>query len=517
MKRNLPVTDTEKRFPDDQKLISTTDTRGNITHCNDVFVDISGYTREELIGQPHNLVRHPDMPEAAFKVMWDHLKANRPWMGLVKNRCKNGDYYWVNAYVTPITENGKTVGYESVRVCPKRSDVERAERVYASINNGSKRLERPRLPLAWIALAALLALSLGLFVSDLQWPGMILAVLTAAGSLATCQLHQRKLLTRVLGYMPSAFTHPVAAATYTDDRGLTAELEVAILSEQSHLNTVLTRIEDAAQHVSSRAATSLAVSEHSCDAMRQQQSETDMVATAMHEMAATIAEVSGHIQQTAQKAEASNNTAIEGCDRASTTSSAITQLGDTVNHIAESVTGLAEQTGQIAQAAETIEQIADQTNLLALNAAIEAARAGEHGRGFAVVADEVRQLALRTQTSTQDIHRIVQDLKQRTETSVDIAHAGQQEAHNGIVQVNETVDMLKDISAMMSTIANMSIQMAAAVEEQAQVSEEINGQIVNISDLSRQSLEQAEESANTTRALQSVAAEMHELVSGFKR
>lgn len=517
MRKNLPVTDNEKRFTEEQKLISTTDLQGNITHCNDVFVAVSGYSRDELIGQPHNLVRHPDMPEAAFKVMWEHLKANQPWMGLVKNRCKNGDHYWVNAYVTPITENGKTVGYESVRVCPKRQDVDRAERVYSAINKGNARLNSSRLPWEWGVLLMAIAGAAWLFASGFELAALALIAIVAVGTLLKEQLRHRKVFLKILDHMPSAFTHPVAAATYTDDKGLQASIEVAILSEQAHLTTVLTRIDDAAENVSARAGSSLAVSERSCDAMRQQQVETELVATAMHEMTATIAEVSGHIQETARKAEESNGTAIKGRELASTTSHSIAELGETVNQIAESVTGLAEQTAQIAQAAEIIEQIADQTNLLALNAAIEAARAGEHGRGFAVVADEVRQLALRTQNSTKEIHHIVRDLKQRTEASVEIAHEGQAEAAAGVSQVNDAVDLLKNISEMMSTIANMSIQMAAAVEEQAQVSEEINGQIDNISGLSRQSLGQAEESASTTRELQSVAADMHELVSGFQR
>ncbi|PSL10956.1 methyl-accepting chemotaxis sensory transducer with Pas/Pac sensor [Marinobacterium halophilum] len=517
MRKNLPITDSEKRFPEERKLISTTDLNGNITHCNDIFVEISGYSREELIGQPHNLVRHPDMPEAAFKVMWEHLKAGKPWMGLVKNRCKNGDYYWVNAYVTPITENGKPVGYESVRVCPLRKDIVRAERVYAAINQGKRTLQRPRLPLSWVAMVAALIVSAGLFTNGFEMFALALLAIAGIGSLAAAQQGHRQQLQDIQDLMPASFRHPVAAATYTDDTGLLAAVKVSVLSEHSHLNTVLTRIEDAAQMVSVQAGASLAVSESSCGAMRQQQHETDQVAAAMHEMTATIAEVSGHVQETARKAEDSNGTAVAGRQLAATTSESIAQLGRTVNQIAQSVTGLAEQTSQIAQAAEMIEQIADQTNLLALNAAIEAARAGEHGRGFAVVADEVRQLALRTQNSTKEIHDIVSDLKARTEASVNIAHEGQQEAEAGLNQVNEAGELLNNISEMMSTIANMSIQMAAAIEEQAMVSEEINGQIVNISTLSTQSLDQAEESAATTRQLQSVAAEMKELVSGFKR
>ncbi|WP_306523766.1 PAS domain-containing protein [Rheinheimera sp.] len=138
MRNNQPITTKEKTFSAATKLISVTDTQGNIVECNDAFVDVSGFEKHELIGQPHNTVRHPEMPAAAFEVMWSHLKAGKPWMGLVKNRCKNGDYYWVDAYVTPVTEKGKVVGYESVRSCPKREDVVRAEGLYARINAGKK-------------------------------------------------------------------------------------------------------------------------------------------------------------------------------------------------------------------------------------------------------------------------------------------------------------------------------------------------------------------------------------------
>ncbi|RDL43574.1 aerotaxis receptor [Marinomonas piezotolerans] len=126
MRKNLPVTNNERTFPKEVKLISTTDLKGKIVHCNQAFIDISGFNKEELIGSPHNLVRHPDMPPAAFEVMWSHLKQGKPWMGMVKNRSKNGDFYWVDAYVTPVTEDGHVIGYESVRTSPDRKHVERA-------------------------------------------------------------------------------------------------------------------------------------------------------------------------------------------------------------------------------------------------------------------------------------------------------------------------------------------------------------------------------------------------------
>ena len=136
MRNNQPVTQRERTFPAQQRLISTTDAKGVITYCNDAFVEISGFSREELVRAPHNLVRHPDVPAAVFAHMWGTLKQGLPWMGIVKNRCKNGDHYWVNAYVTPIFEGNQVVGYESVRVKPSAEQVRRAEALYQRINTG---------------------------------------------------------------------------------------------------------------------------------------------------------------------------------------------------------------------------------------------------------------------------------------------------------------------------------------------------------------------------------------------
>ena len=133
MRTNLPVTQREYLFPKEQLLVSTTDAQGRITHCNTAFAEVSGYGYDELIGQPHNLIRHPDMPPEAFADMWSTIGRGRPWTGIVKNRRANGDHYWVEANVTPIMDNGKPVGYMSVRFKPSRAQVAAAEALYARI------------------------------------------------------------------------------------------------------------------------------------------------------------------------------------------------------------------------------------------------------------------------------------------------------------------------------------------------------------------------------------------------
>lgn len=144
MKNNQPVTDHEVSLPEGEFIVSTTDMKGRLTSVNRAFIEISGFTKSELIGKSHNIVRHPDMPPSAFEDLWNTVKADKAWSGLVKNRVKNGDYYWVNANVTPLRENGKTTGYMSVRTQPSREEIQAAEELYKQVNNGTATLNPSR-------------------------------------------------------------------------------------------------------------------------------------------------------------------------------------------------------------------------------------------------------------------------------------------------------------------------------------------------------------------------------------
>ncbi len=136
MKNNLHITGVEQTFPAHHNILSTTNLAGKITYINKDFIQISGFTSDELIGQNHHIVRHPDMPAAVFKMFWTDLRADKSWMGIVKNRCKNGDHYWVDAYVTPIKKNGTTEEYQSVRRKAKPEYIQRAAAVYRAIKAG---------------------------------------------------------------------------------------------------------------------------------------------------------------------------------------------------------------------------------------------------------------------------------------------------------------------------------------------------------------------------------------------
>ncbi|MCL7743592.1 methyl-accepting chemotaxis protein [Guyparkeria hydrothermalis] len=516
MRENLPVTDNERTFQSGERLVSTTDRKGRITHCNDAFVAISGYDRDELIGQPHNIVRHPDMPPQAFKVMWEHLRAGQPWMGLVKNRAKNGDFYWVDAYVTPITEGGEIVGYESVRSCPSRDDVRRAEELYRRINRGRSTRSGKLQGHDAVGAAGLLASAVALLAGGIV-PGAVTFGGAGVVYALTSRLQAGRMVRALDEQLPHAFQHPLAVASYTDDSGWLGRLKVGIKSEQARMITVLTRIQDASWRVNRQSSEGLDHSSQAKQEIARQQTETEQVAAAMHEMSTTIGEVSRHVQRTADEAGRSAEMVEEGRHLSTRTRESIVDLQETVNAIGDAVEGVSRQTAEIAAAAGLINQIADQTNLLALNAAIEAARAGEHGRGFAVVAEEVRHLARRTQESTRDIHEIINVLTEQAEASVTVAKRGREAATDGVGRVRESEEMLDGIAEAVDSIRDMATSMAAAVEEQATVSGEVDQQVQNISSLAGSSLERSSTANETIHQLEHIAAELHELVSRFKR
>jgi aerotaxis receptor len=481
-------------------------------------VDVSGFTREELIGQPHNIVRHPDMPPEAYENMWSYLKAGKPWMGMVKNRCKNGDYYWVSAYITPVTENGEVVGYESVRACPNRADVERADRLYAKIRSGKTGLPFwKRLSLSSMFLILVLLVAAGLFFTGQSMASEAVLSVGVIAYAVWMNLSKKSLVQSIISQMGTSFSDNLAARSYTDDDLGLGRIKVAAMAQQRHLDTVLTRLEDSAGQVKINAMQGLEVNHEAQETLHRQQAETEQVAAAVHEMSQTIAEVSSNVQETAEKAEGAREFADQGSTVVVETRQAIENLKSTVLGISESVQELASETQKIAGAAKIIEEIADQTNLLALNAAIEAARAGEHGRGFAVVADEVRSLARRTQDSTSEIHGIIDTLTTRSNKSVKVAKDGNDAADRGLEKMLEAEQTLAQINETVSVIAEMATQMAASVEEQAQVADQINEQVEQISTLASENLAKGEQSTESSKKMDRIASDLHELVVRFKR
>ncbi|MCP3128451.1 methyl-accepting chemotaxis protein [Shewanella sp. KJ2020] len=248
----------------------------------------------------------------------------------------------------------------------------------------------------------------------------------------------------------------------------------------------------------------------------QQLNETDMVATAITEMGATIDEIAKTTELAALKAGKTHDNAQMGQNEVMQTIQKIEQLAQQINDSASVVDELERDSETIGSVLDVIRGIAEQTNLLALNAAIEAARAGEQGRGFAVVADEVRSLAMRTQSSTQEIANIIQTLQSRTRSIVQLMDASQKQGAESAEQAAAAGALLKLINTDVRNIMDMSTQIAAAIEEQSMVAAEVNKNVVVIRDIAQESSQAADANASASDELKAQAEYLHRAVSNFK-
>lgn len=247
-----------------------------------------------------------------------------------------------------------------------------------------------------------------------------------------------------------------------------------------------------------------------------QQMETDQVATAMNEMVATVQEVARNVSDAAEAANSANSEANSGQQVVNAAISKIDQLANEVSSAAQVLHRVEDDSQKVGTVLDVIKDIAEQTNLLALNAAIEAARAGEQGRGFAVVADEVRTLAGRTQKSTEEIQVMIESLQSGTRDAVAVMERGQVMTGETVEQANKAGESLQAITAAVDSITNMTAQVASAAEEQNSVAEEINANIVNISNLSQQTGEASQSSGSAVTQLSQLASQLEGAVSRFR-
>ncbi len=522
MRKNGPVTNVEINLGSEDKIISATGLKGVITYCNDAFCRLSGYSEDELIGQAHNLVRHEDMPQEAFQVLWQSLQSGRPWMGIVKNRCKNGDHYWVNAYVTPMLDGGEISGYESVRVKPDQAAVSRAKQVYRRIKQGKPFVSvatrliagyRDEFLVAGISLLALLGIGLW-YAESLSsiLPGVVLAVAMAA---VIPRLVKSKFSTGI-DEANGLITDPITTYIYTGRLDEAGTIEMGQLAMRFRLQTALGRFRESASKILSKSelASHQAIHSRNCQTKQQQLSEQTVEG---------MQNIPNAIEEVATSAEATSNATGEALDevkvggqvleQAATT---IKQLSDLVGGLCGTIAKLEEDNGQILSVVDVIGDIAEQTNLLALNAAIEAARAGEQGRGFAVVADEVRSLATRTQESTVHIQEIISKLAKITSEASDSITNCQKMADKSVGEVSGLSDALSSISTSVEEIDHIAEKIVQASEQQTRSAETINQNVDSMFNQAHLTESAQVASVELNDSVAALAEKQFELVQRFK-
>ena len=519
MRNNQPVTNREVDVMDDQAIVSKTDLNGNITYVNPYFTQVSGFTEQELLGAPQNIVRHPDMPAEAFADLWASLKSGTPWTGLVKNRCKNGDFYWVRANITPIREHGKTIGYMSVRVKADRQQIAKAEQVYRTIRTESNhriRIKNGQViePGVGTLLSRLSHTSLGFRIWAATSLVNVLQMIVCAAALLNGNTANNYGIfgATFLGLLINVFlwytlrvsvlqpldralqgARAIAAGDLsgTFETEATDEVGQLLRALEQMNNNLIATIRDVRVNVETMAVATRQIAAGNADLS----GRTEAQAASLEETASSVEQFSSTVKQNADNSEQANKLAQNA-------SNVAVQGGEIVADVIATMDEINNSSRKIVDIIGLIEGIAFQTNILALNAAVEAARAGEQGRGFAVVASEVRNLAQRSATAAKDIKNLI-------DVSVGKVSAGMTQVDRAGATMKEVVASVQQVTAIMREISVASHEQSIGVDQ-------VNSAIAHMDQVTQQNAALVEEAAAATASLALEAGGLTQAVSLFK-
>jgi aerotaxis receptor len=522
MRLNTPVSQNELVMEDGKTIVSCTDLKGNITYANPYFMEVSGFAENELIGAPQNIVRHPEMPVEAFADMWRTIADGEPWTGMVKNRCKNGDFYWVLANVTPVIEDGKPVGYLSVRTKPSREQVNQADALYREIREGNRRhlrivkgsarsssifasvklfIDAPlamHIMLATALWSALLALgALGLLLLDTttllkmrHWLGGGALVLLL-GMVA----FNRHLYVNVA----SPLRRAINAARMLAGGDLTAAIDVPRNDEMGQLLAALRQtninlhsiIGDVRRNFEAISTATDEIADGNMDLSNR----TEAQSANLQQTASSMEQLTAAVQQSALNVVNANKLAERAREVAA-------QGGNTVSQVVATMGEISSSSNKILDIIGLIDGIAFQTNILALNAAVEAARAGEQGRGFAVVAGEVRTLAQRSATAAKEIKGLI-------DASIDTVKAGTELTNSAGAIMAQVIESVARVTQVMGEISSSTHEQSTGIGQ-------VNEAVIKIDGITQQNAAMVEEAAAAAGNLSQQSQCVVQAISVFK-
>jgi aerotaxis receptor len=521
MRLNLPVTNVEYILDEKQSIVSTTDHRGKITYANPYFIEVSGYSEEELLGAPHNILRHPDMPPSAFADLWTSIKAGLPWQGVVKNRRKNGDYYWVLAHVTPIIEGGKAIGYMSVRTKPSRAQVDAAAGLYkqekdkpGSLILGQGRVFKSRWHKHFTAMMETpIGLRLGLTFALLLGAVGVLGLAAASpgaviqtGLAGWMAAFAATVFVAVGGfwlYVAQAMVTPLKQAMTFAQRIAGGDLTASVATQRGDEIGQLTRalgqlnanLHSVVGDIRRNFGTMLAAAHQISGGTTDLSGRTDSQAAALEETAASIDQITAKVKQNAGHSS-------EGDGMANSALASAEKGGTIVTKVVETIAEISASSQRISDIVGIINGIASQTNLLALNAAVEAARAGEAGRGFAVVATEVRNLAQSSANAASEIKKLIEESAEKVQA--------------GTVLANDAGRAMQDILTSIRSVSGIMNEISAASNEQSNGIEQVNSAVTHLDEVTQQNAALVDETTKSTRRLEEQGAKLMQALSVFK-
>ena len=537
MKNNLPVTQVEVPFPRGRYIVSRTDLKGITTYANDTFVDISGFAREELIGKNHNVVRHPDMLPGAFAWLWDTIKEGRPWRGMVKNRAKNGDFYWVDALVVPVLKNNQTIGYMSVRTEPSRQQIADAEALYRQLKEGKTSIPKPsfwmRVSLdakltgliLWLMLAQAVSVAFHLLgassgLSPQAIDGTLQLVGISGMAAGVWLLLMKTQIMSIIQRSISRLEH-ISQGDLTDLIPLhrvdeLGRLNDSLVTMQTHLKAMMAEIAEAADQVGENADALSSEMEQTRKVTHIQSSAASNIAAAVEQLVSSVNEIADSAQQASLAVDASHGLLNEASLRMNESQVASQHVVRTVNDAGQTMVELFQSITAINRVSQVIRGIADQTNLLALNAAIEAARAGETGRGFAVVADEVRKLAENSSKQTSEITASVMEIQRITQIAVSTMEAAGTQVSGADSAMSAARLGLDAVSHHGQEVASISMHIADGTRQQAAAGNEIAGQVDGIVSGIDQTSASIAEVTEKAGQMKGTATRLRQLIGHFR-